>query len=108
MKNQINRRLGDTKKMSCFEKLIYALSLPKYQSSHYNVNGNNVFTSRFTVVAFTLVLVIFALYQVWAFLPVLVGLINPNYFTSSVYETSQLANIVDVGRNVTIENATSF
>lgn len=62
LKNQVNRRLGDTKKMSFMEKILYALSYPKFQTSLYNVNGQNVFTSRFTIVAFSLVMLIFFFY----------------------------------------------
>ena len=107
LKKKVSRRLGDTKKMTCSEKLIYALSLPKYRSSHYNVNGQNVFTSSFTVIAFSLVMAIFALYELWNFVPVIVGLINSNFYVSSEYVTTQLANIVDVGQNLTIDNPTT-
>lgn len=90
--------------MTFTEKLLYALSLPKFQTSLYNVNGQNMFTSRFTIVAFSLVLAIFVMYQIWEFVPVIVGLIDPNYYISSEYVTTQLANMVDVGQNVTYDN----
>lgn len=38
-------------------------------------------------------------------MPVIVGLIKPNYYISSEYVTTQLANMVDVGQNVTFDPA---
>lgn len=49
----------ERKKMSKGQQVLYALSQPKLYTPHYNMNGRNVYTSKITIITFSLALAIF-------------------------------------------------
>ena len=60
------------------------------------------------MIAFSLVMAVFVLYQMWEFIPVVVSLANPNLYVSSEYITAPLSNMVDIRQNVTYEDPQDF
>lgn len=93
--------------MTLMQKVMQLLSQPKYYSPHYNVNGKRVFTSKFTIVWFSIICIAFMCYKAWQFVPVLVGAFA-DYYVSTEYKTLPLTTMVDIGVNKTIKNPDGF
>ena len=85
--------------MTKLEKVAFMLSQPKLQTSHYNLNGLNLYTSKFTILLFSCVVLAFVVMQVLLFVPVMACWVNAGLFVSTEYITAPLSNMVDIGYN---------
>lgn len=93
---------------NCCQKVTNLLQQPKLYTPHYNVNGQNIYTSNVTIIIFTLMIFYLFFLSTYEIFPVLSSFVLPDLYQSTIFTREQLTNPLGLAPNVTEHDSNSY
>ena len=81
---------------------------PKLSTPHYNQNGKNVYTRRFTIFVFASIMLYVMFIVTMKIIPIFSSFWAPELYVSTTLETEQLTNSLGLAGNDTANNTGGF